>query len=154
MENRLFDQDCLHRNLMCYIVSCWLLLIENWFCFMNSSNLLGRACLFLKLLNFVFNFNLTLELQEGKRAKENFQICCFLVSQNIIDLNTFTLVQLWKWMSLHVVNLFFCHTYWYYGFVKIMIICIHQVNWVKCPKYVHNTVNFNQKKNDCQFLLF
>ena len=116
---------------------------------MNSSNLLGRACLFLKLLNFVFNFNLTLELQEGKRAKENFHICC--ISKNI-DLNIFTLVQPWKWMSLHVVNLFFCHTYWYYGFVKIMITSIHQVNWVKCPKYVHNTVNFNQKKND--FLIF
>ena len=116
---------------------------------MNSSNLLGRACLFLKLLNFVFNFNLTLELQEGKRAKENFHSCC--ISKNI-DLNIFTLVQPWKWMSLHVVNLFFCHTYWYYGFVKIMITSIHQVNWVKCPKYVHNTVNFNQKKND--FLIF
>ena len=116
---------------------------------MNSSNLLGRACLFLKLLNFVFNFNLTLELQEGKRAKENFHSCC--ISKNI-DLNIFTLVQPWKWMSLHVVNLFFCHTYWYYGFVKIMITSIHQVNWVKCPKYVHNAVNFNQKKND--FLIF
>ena len=116
---------------------------------MNSSNLLGRACLFLKLLNFVFNFNLTLELQEGKRAKENFHSCC--ISKNI-DLNIFTLVQPWKWMSLHVVNLFFCHTYWYYGFVKIMITSIHQVNWVKCPKYVHNAVNFKQKKND--FLIF
>ena len=116
---------------------------------MNSSNLLGRACLFLKLLNFVFNFNLTLELQQGKRAKENFHSCC--ISKNI-DLNIFTLVQPWKWMSLHVVNLFFCHTYWYYGFVKIMITSIHQVNWVKCPKYVHNAVNFNQKKND--FLIF
>ena len=29
---------------------------------------------------------------------------------------------------------------------------MHQVNWVKCPKYVHNTVNFNQKKNG--FLIF
>ena len=40
---------------------------------MNSFNLLGRACLFLKLLNIVFNFNLTLDLQEGKRANENVQ---------------------------------------------------------------------------------
>ena len=119
---------------------------------MNSSNLLGRACLFLKLLNFIFNFNLILELQESKKAKENFHSCFFLVSQKNIDLNIFTLVQLWKWMSLHVVNWFFCHTYWYYGFMKIMITCLYQVNWVKCPKYVHNTVNFNQKKND--FLIF
>ena len=40
---------------------------------MNSFNLLGRACLFLKLLNIAFSFNLTLDLQEGKRAKENVQ---------------------------------------------------------------------------------
>ena len=116
---------------------------------MNSSNLLRRACLFLKLLNFIINFNLTLALQESKKAKENFHSCLFLVSQINIDLNIFTLVQLWKWMGLHVVNWFFCHTYWYYGFVKIMITCMHEVNWVKCPKYVHNTENFNQKKNDC-----
>lgn len=106
---------------------------------MNSCNFLGRACLFLKLLNFVFNFNLTLELQESKRANENFYNCFFFWYLKTILIWTFLL------LCSSGSELIFCHIYWYYSFVQIMITGMHQVNWLKSPKYVHNTIYFNQK---------